>query len=34
MIDFQEKHFLDVLFRSDSTEKVWCVTNPPYGVRL
>lgn len=34
MIDFQEKHFLDVEFRSDNTEKVWCVTNPPYGVRL
>lgn len=60
MIQFEEKHFLDVEFRlqiSDSRlqntesclqidpglprhfiprndEKVLCVTNPPYGVRL
>lgn len=34
MIDFQERHFLDVDFRLYNAEKVWCVTNPPYGVRL
>jgi len=58
MIDFQEKHFLDVHFRLQTTDsglqewgtyepglllpprrdrndnRVWCVTNPPYGVRL
>jgi 23S rRNA G2445 N2-methylase RlmL len=30
MIDFQERHFLDVEFDLNS----YCVTNPPYGVRL
>ena len=34
MIDFQERHFLDTKFRSPDDDKVWCVTNPPYGVRL
>gem|GEM_PF-2042952 len=40
MIDFQERHFLDMEFRAQSSElrlensRVWCVTNPPYGVRL
>lgn len=48
MIDFQEKHFLDVDFNikkfdtyepglprlARNDERVWCVTNPPYGVRL
>jgi len=34
MIDFQEKHFLDAIFRLEDSWRVWCVTNPPYGVRL
>lgn len=34
MIDFQERHFLDTKFRLSDDDKVWCVTNPPYGVRL
>ena len=34
MIDFQERHFLDTQFRTENVDKVWCVTNPPYGVRL
>lgn len=48
MIQFEERHFLDVEFRiknldthesgllssARNDERVWCVTNPPYGVRL
>lgn len=34
MINFQERHFLDVQFRAGNIDKIWCVTNPPYGVRL